>query len=235
VLEHVLTPVRDWSKRERSDGERESLGLYLTAHPFDDYVKHCQRFTNGSIAKVLQELPSSVQPYHIRKEATLAGVVADVARRGNRVSIQLDDDTDRIEVMMFDEVFAQAKQVIAKNAVVLVEGQLRYDDFINGWRLNAKRVRSADDVIEEYARRLTILWPSGGPAGPELVRDLQRILKPFARGKCEVSIEYRRTGAEGALTLGEAWSVRVTRELRDQLTRLLGDDRYLIHYPKHFF
>ena len=96
-------------------------------------------------------------------------------------------------------------------------------------------MRSADDVIEEYARRLTILWPSGGPAGPELVRDLQRILKPFTRGKCEVSIEYRRTGAEGALTLGEAWSVRVTRELRDQLTRLLGDDRYLIHYPKHFF
>jgi hypothetical protein len=26
----------------------------------------------------------------------------------------------------------------------------------------------------------------------------------------------------------------VTRDLRDQLTRLLGDDRYLIHYPKHF-
>jgi DNA polymerase III subunit alpha len=234
VLEHVLTPVRDWSKRERADGERESLGLYLTAHPFDDYVKHCQRFTNGSIAKVLQELPSSVQPYHVRKEATLAGVVADVARRGNRVSIQLDDDTDRIEVMMFDEVFAQAKQVIAKHAVVLVEGQLRYDDFINGWRLNAKRVRSADDVIEENARRLTIRWPSDVQAGPELVRELQRILKPFTRGKCEVSIEYRRTGAEGALTLGEAWSVRVTRDLRDQLTRLLGDDRYLIHYPRHF-
>jgi hypothetical protein len=67
------------------------------------------------------------------------------------------------------------------------------------------------------------------------VRELQRILKPFTRGRCEVSIEYRKTGAEGALTLGEAWSVRVTRELRDQLTRLLGDDRYLIHYPKHFF
>ena len=47
---------------------------------------------------------------------------------------------------MFDEVFAQAKHVIAKHAVLLAEGQLRYDDFINGWRLTAKRVRSADDV-----------------------------------------------------------------------------------------
>ena len=92
-------------------------------------------------------------------------------------------------------------------------------------------MRSADDVIEEHARRLTIRWPS--EASPDTVRELQRILKPFTRGRCEVSIEYRRNGAEAALTLGEAWSVRITRDLRDQLTRLLGDDRYLIHYPKH--
>jgi DNA polymerase-3 subunit alpha len=232
-LEFVLTPMREWSKRERADGERESLGLYLTVHPFDEFKEHCKHFTNGAIAKVLEGLPSTALPYQIRKEAILAGVVFDVRRRGNRVSIWLDDDTERIEVSMFDEVFAQAKHVIAKHAVLLAEGQLRYDDFINGWRMTAKRIRSADEAIEEYARRLTIRWSSDG-AAPEFVRELQRILKPFTRGKCEVSIEYKRDGAEAALTLGEAWSVRCTRELRDQLTRLLGDDRFLIHYPKHF-
>ncbi len=231
-LEHVLTPLRDLTKRERADGERESLGLYLTVHPFDEFAEHCKHFTNGAIAKVLEALPSTAQPYQMRKEAILAGVVFDVRRRGNRVSIWLDDDTERIEVSMFDEVFAQAKHVIAKHAVLIAEGQLRYDDFINGWRLTAKRVRSADEAIEEYARRLTILWPSD--AGPELVQELKRILKPFTRGRCEVSVEYRRSDAAASLTLGEAWSVRCTRELRDQLTRLLGDDRFLIHYPKHF-
>jgi DNA polymerase-3 subunit alpha len=234
VVDFVLTPVREWSKRERLDGERESLGLYLTGHPFDDFAEHCKHFTNGAIAKVLQGLPSTALPYQVRKEAVLAGVVVDVRRRGNRVSVILDDDTERIEVTMFDEVFAQAKHVIAKHAVLLAEGQLRYDDFINGWRLTAKRMRSADEAIEEYARRLTIRWSSDAPIGADFVRELQRILKPFTRGRCEVSIEYRRNGAEAALTLGEAWSVRCTRELRDQLTRLLGDDRLLVHYPKHF-
>jgi DNA polymerase-3 subunit alpha len=231
-LAHVLTPVREWSKRERLEGERESLGLYLTGHPFDDFVEHCKHFTNGAIAKVLGGLPSGALPFQVRKDAILAGVVVDVRRRGNRVSILLDDDTERIEVTMFDEVFAQAKHVIAKHAVLLAEGQLRYDDFINGWRLTAKRVRSADDAIEEYARALTIRWPRD--AGNDFVRQLQRVLKPFTTGKCEVSIEYRNRGGEALLTLGEAWSVRVTRELRDQLTRLLGDDSFLIHYPKHF-
>jgi len=233
-LDVVLTAVREWSKRERLEGERESLGLYLTGHPFEDFAEHCKHFTNGAIAKVLGGLPSTALPYQVRKEAILAGVVVDVRRRGNRVSIILDDDTERIEVTMFDEVFAQAKHVIAKHAVLIADGQLRFDDFINGWRLTAKRVRSADDAIEEYARRLTIRWPSDAALGGDFVRQLQRVLKPFTRGKCEVSIEYRANGAEAMLTLGDAWSVRVTRELRDQLTRLLGDDSYLIHYPRHF-
>jgi len=233
-LDVVLTAVREWSKRERLEGERESLGLYLTGHPFEDFAEHCKHFTNGAIAKVLGGLPSTALPYQVRKEAILAGVVVDVRRRGNRVSIILDDDTERIEVTMFDEVFAQAKHVIAKHAVLIADGQLKFDDFINGWRLTAKRVRSADDAIEEYARRLTIRWPSDAALGGDFVRQLQRVLKPFTRGKCEVSIEYRANGAGAMLTLGDAWSVRVTRELRDQLTRLLGDDSYLIHYPKHF-
>ncbi len=233
-LELVLTPVREWSKRERLEGERESLGLYLTGHPFEDFAVHCKHFTNGAIAKVLAALPNTALPYQVRKDAILAGVVVDVRRRGNRVSIILDDDTERIEVTMFDEVFAQSKHVIAKHAVLLAEGQLRWDDFIGGWRLTAKRVRSVDEAIEEYARRLTIRWPSDASLSADFVRQLQRILKPFTRGKCEVSIEYRANGAEASLTLAEAWSVRVTRELRDQLTRVLGDDSYLIHYPRHF-
>jgi DNA polymerase-3 subunit alpha len=150
----------------------------------------------------------------------------DIRRRGNRVSIVLDDDTERIEVTMFDEVFAQSKHLISKHAVLIAEGQLRYDDFLNGWRLAAKRIRSVDEAIEEHARWLTILWPPG--VGPEFVRDLQGVLKPFTRGRCEVCIKYRASAAEARLTLGEAWSVRLTRELRDQLARMLGDDRFAI-------
>jgi DNA polymerase III subunit alpha len=232
-LEHVMTPVREWTKRERLEAERESLGLYLTGHPFEDFAEHCKHFTNGAIAKVVGAMPTEGSPFHVRKEAILAGVVMDVRRRGVRVSVVLDDNTDRIEVTLFEDVYAQAKHLIAKHAVLIAEGQLRYDDFINGWRLTAKRIRAADDAIEEHARRLTIRWPEATRGG-DFVKELQQTLKPFTRGKCEVCLEYHAQGAEASLTLGEAWCVRLTRELRDQLTRLLGDDRLLIHYPKHF-
>jgi DNA polymerase-3 subunit alpha len=156
-----------------------------------------------------------------------------VRRRGNRVSIVLDDNSDRVEVTLFDEVYAQTKHLVTKHAALVAEGQVRYDDFLNGWRVTARRLRSMDDAIEEHARRLTIQWPESSP-GAELVRDLKIALKPFTRGKCEVCVQYHTGEAQAELTLGEEWSVRPTRELRDSLSRLLGEERFSIHYPKHF-
>ena len=189
ALEHKIVPLREWTKRERLEAERESLGLYLTGHPFQDFAEHCKKFARESIAKVIASMPHDGAPYHVRKEVILAGVVMDVRKRGPRVSIVLDDDTERIEVTMFEDVYAQCKHLIVKHAVLIAEGQLRYDDFINGWRQTARRVRSADEAIQEYARRITIRWPAHGN-GATFLRDLQRTLQPFRGGKCEVCIQY---------------------------------------------
>jgi DNA polymerase-3 subunit alpha len=232
-LAHVFAPVREWTKRERREAERESLGLYLTSHPFEDYAEHCRHFSNGSIASVIASLPSEGLPYQTRKNATLAGVVMDIRRRGNRISVELDDNSDRVEVTLFDEVYAACKRLINKHAVLVVDGQIRYDDFLSAWRLTAQRVRSVDEAIEEHARRLTITL-RGEDSGLELIGQLKDTLEPFRRGNCEVSIQYHSQAGQAQLTCGDAWCVRPTRELRERLSRLLGDDRYAIHYPKHF-
>jgi DNA polymerase-3 subunit alpha len=234
TLKHELVPRREWTKRERLQAEYESLGLHLTGHAFDGFADHRDRLNISSIAKIVGGMPSPTAEgtnfFANRKEVTLAGAVMDIRRRPNRTSLVLDDDTERIEATLFDETFAQFKHLIAKHAVLIVEGQLRYDDFLNGWRVTVKRVRSADELIEEQARRLTIPW--SGELG-SFVRDLQRTLKPFTRGNCEVCVDYRSAAGDAQLTLGDAWSVKLTRELRDQLVQLLGENKFAIHYRKH--
>ncbi len=233
-LEHEFEVVREWTKRERREAEYESLGLYLTGHPFDDYVGHCSFFTNGPVAGVVGALPpEGANTYAMRREVTLAGVVMDIRRRGGRVSLVLDDNTERIEVSLFDEVYNGCKHLLVKRSVLVVRGQLRFDDFLGAWRVTAQRVTSVDDEIEEYARRLTIDWRVPETRA-DFVPALKAALKPFAGGKCEVCLKYRNASAEALLTLGEEWTVRPTRELRESLTRLLGEDRFSIHYPKHF-
>ena len=156
----------------------------------------------------------------------------NLRRRGNRITIDLDDNTARIEVTLFDEVYEQSKHLLGKHAILVIDGQLRYDDFLSAWRLTAQRVRSLDSAIEEHARRITVCW-DGRETGPELVARLKDVLKPFRGGKCEVCMQYSNGTADALLTLGDAWSVRLTGELREQLTRLLGEEKYSIHYAKN--
>lgn len=231
-LEQLLTPVREWNERERLAAERESLGLFLSGHPFDQYAEHCRHFTNGSISKVVGALPSDGGQYRSRKDISIAGLVMEISRRGNRVSVRLDDNTDRVEVTLFEEAYSQFRHLLTKDAVLVVEGQLRFDDFLNAWKVTAKTLRSVDEAIEENARRLTIRWTSGS-GGQEFVHSLRETLQPFTQGQCEVCVEYAGSAARASLTLGEGWTVRPTRELRERLTRLVGEESYSIHYPRH--
>jgi DNA polymerase III subunit alpha len=230
-LEHVFPEVREWSKRERLVAEYESLGLCLTGHFFDEYEQHCRHFTHGPIAKLTAAVPSEGTPafQQPRRDVTVAGVLLRMGRRGTAMTVDLHDGTKRIEVSLFDEVFSLSKHLLTKHAVLVVEGQMRYDDFSSAWRVNARRVRSVDDAIEEHARRITVPW-NGGRSAPDFVRCLKDTLTPFRQGECLVCVRYTGAAAGALLTLGDAWRVRPTRELRDALTRLLGEESYTLHY-----
>ena len=96
-------------------------------------------------------------------------MVFDLGKRGSRVIFTLDDRSGRIEASMFEDVWQQYRTLIAKSAILVVEGSLRFDEYIEGWRLTAKRVFDIDQAREQYARRLVLRWPE--KAGPQLHQD----------------------------------------------------------------
>src|SRR5690554_7453873 len=40
--------VREWPEKERLKGEKDTLGIYLTGHPFDEYEREVRRFVRRS-------------------------------------------------------------------------------------------------------------------------------------------------------------------------------------------
>ena len=166
-------------------------------------------------------------------EVRVAGLVTDVRRRGGRVSMVLEDHTGRLEITLFEEVFNRFRHLADNNVMLVAEGQLRFDDFINDWRLTARTLGSVDETIENNASRLTIHWPEEGHEA-DFANALEKELAPFGHGNCEVCIEYKGSEATSRLTLGERWAVRPSRDLRDRLGALLGDNGFSIHYPRHF-
>lgn len=230
-IEELLEPVREWSVQERLKGERDSLGLYLSGHPFDEYAPHCRHFTHGTIGK-LTEAASGNGGGATPGELRVAGLVTDVRRRGGRVSMVIEDHTGRLEVTLFEEVFKRFQLLANNDEMLVVTGQLRFDDFLNDWRLTARTLSSVDETIENNASRLTIHWPEGTRGG-DFFNSLEEVLTPFSYGNCEVCIEYKGPEATSRLILGERWAVRAGRDLRERLGVLLGENGFSIHYPKH--
>ena len=152
----------DWSRRVRLDGERDTLGLYLTGHPFEEFEHEVRPIISGRIADVTGDRPSpSNEGFRSSsgKPATVAGMVFDLGKRGSRMIFTLDDRSGRLEASMFEDVWQQYRTLIAKSAILIVEGSLRFDEYIEGWRLTAKRVIDIDQAREQHARRLVLRWP----------------------------------------------------------------------------
>jgi DNA polymerase-3 subunit alpha len=123
------------------------------------------------------------------------------------------------------------RDLLVRDALVLVEGNLRFDDFSNAWRLAAKRITLLDSLRETQARRLVLRWPEQArdESGVFLQR-LQDLLGTSRPGPCEVLVRYRGDQARCTLALGADWAIRPTPALMDELESLVGREGLQLLY-----
>jgi DNA polymerase-3 subunit alpha len=224
----------EWPDQEFLRNEKEALGLYLSGHPFDAVRADAMSFVEGKLNDLMSEPAPQTNKGERNyaqkgREVTVAGLVADIRKRGNRVSIVLDDDTARMEVSFFSEAFQEFRHLLQKDEIVVINGPLRYDDFMSSWTVNAKSVSHIDRIIESRARSMVLnLAPNG--QGEALLVKLHDVLLPYREGSCDVSVQYVGDTASARLSLGKEWAVRPSRELRDKLTELLGSKNVRMLY-----
>ncbi|HLA70305.1 MAG TPA: DNA polymerase III subunit alpha [Steroidobacteraceae bacterium] len=227
------TPDRpEWTDTVRLRSERESLGRAISGHPIDRFVNDLPRFITGRIADYLeQEKPQSSgeggRAFFGGKPVAIAGVVEELRKRGTRTEILLDDDSGRIAVGFYDETFQQYRELLVKDALLLIEGKLRFDEFANTWVLRASKVSELERLREKEARRI-VLKVKSTDALP--LDRLQTILSGYRGGSCHVAVQFFGTGVRGTFSFGADWNVRPTPPLLEELEKLLGRGRIAVLY-----
>jgi DNA polymerase-3 subunit alpha len=228
--------VADWSEAQRLAGERETLGLFLTGHPISSYEPDLKFLVSARLVDVggaRPSAPAGERGWSQGKPATVAGLVLEVRRRPNRVTLILDDRSARLEVTLFEETFQQYRDIVVKDAILIIDGMLRFDDFIEAWRLQAKTLMDIDRARERFARRLWLRWPAGFD-GPQGLKQFEDLLRPYLKGPCGVSVAICRPEYTGRVNLPDSWSVRPSRELLDKLSALVGREGwYLVYGPRN--
>jgi DNA polymerase-3 subunit alpha len=226
-----LPEVPDLSEAERLAGEKETLGLYLSGHPIECLRDEIKQFTSGGLAELAGMGPGTGAGRGRNRgiEVIAAGLVVDFRRRAGRATMVLDDRAGRLEVTLFDDVFEQFRNVVAKDRVLVVEGKLAFDEYLDACRITAKRVLDMDRARDTYATRLLLDWDPGA-SDESFVGRLRADLQPHLGGRCEVWIRYLGDQAVAPVRLAEDWRVHPREELLGDLRRLVGEDRVQISY-----
>jgi DNA polymerase III subunit alpha len=224
----------EWPERIRLANERETLGAYLSGHPMDAYEAELPRLVSARLGDLAREpVPTAGEGprWSGGRQVTVAGLIDELRKRNGRSSFVLDDRSGRMEVTLFDELAVQYRELLAKDALVLVEGSLRFDDFSNAWRIAGKRVVALATVREQRARRLILRWPRDQAVDPpRFTARLKEVLATAAGGDCDVLIRYETGAARCVLGLDRAWAVRPTPELMEGLESLLGPGALRLQY-----
>jgi hypothetical protein len=104
---------------------------------------------------------------------------------------------------------------------------LRFDEFINGWRLQGKKVSELTRLREKEARRIVLKLTSADSGALER---LQAVLAQHRGGSCQVAVQFHGGGARGTFSFGAEWNVRPTPALIEELETLLGRGRIAVLY-----
>ncbi len=217
--------ARSWSSRERLNGEKETLGLYVTGHPIDEYEKEVRKFAPVRIA----DLRADSDVTQVLAGLIVATRTIKTRRGGSFTVLQLDDRSARIEVKIFEELQAANRDLLVKDQVIIVEGKVNRDDYNGGLAVNGIGVSSLMQAREKYAAELTIELTED-MADDQLADALEQTLVRAGGGRCPVALVYSQARNRARVRLGERWRVEPSDELLQSLRDKLGSERVFLVY-----
>ena len=218
--------VEKWPEKKWLAGEKETLGLYLTGHPINQYEAHLRAFHCLKLA----DLVANRRGQNSRVAGLIVGMRVMVTKAGKRMGIlTLDDKSACMDVTVFADLLDQYEGLLVSDQIVVVQGQVSEDFFNGGLKMNAREVMGIDQARERFASRLQ-LTVNASDIKENFQDALYLLLEPAKGGLCPVYIEYQNSQAKAELSLGLSWSITPNDDLLFGLARLLGDENVSLQF-----
>ena len=200
MISTPAVPVAEaWNDIEKLNRERELVGIYLSAHPLDEYGFILETMCNTR-CKELENKEALVA----KKEVTLGGIVVSVkdrmTKKGKPMGIvTIEDFEDSGELVFFDEEWGKWRGMFIEGSMVFVRGKFfqKYpgSSFID---MRIEEVQYLQTVKEKRVERFTICF--GRDSIDETIADDLATLIDENPGNTELC--FRIIDHEHATTLG---------------------------------
>ena len=218
-VEQAFADVPKWPEKVWLEGEKETLGLYLTGHPINQYADEIRNYIDGRLV--------DLRPTGKDQMSTAVGLVLGVRvmtnKKGRRWAIvTLDDKSARMDVRFFPDMYEQFESILESDRILLIKGQVSFDDFSGGNTITARDAMDIVQAREKNARALALQVDTQW-CKPEKLASLQSILQSYSGGSCPVQLDILHPDVAVSLKCGAHWYITPEDQLLHELKQCLGE------------
>ncbi len=152
-----------WGNMEELAKEKEVVGIYISAHPLDDF-KNELKFCNASVSYFKEDLNK-----YVGANLVFAGIITDVQHRVSKsgkgwASFFIEDYSDSFEFRIFGEDYLKFKHFLVPNSFLFIrttvqKGWVNKEGVQGDARLKFTDFKLLHDVMDELCKKVTIKIP----------------------------------------------------------------------------
>lgn len=156
-LEPTMDSCDDFSSREKLECEKESMGLYVSAHPFDQYRAVAECYATCPI----NELPNWVnESAPVVVSGLLSAATERFTKRGDPMGILVvEDPYATSEVVLYPKQWGQLKPFLSVGQLCFVKGRVKHD---SGTSILADDIYSEDEFREKLKPHMILTLSADG-------------------------------------------------------------------------
>jgi DNA polymerase-3 subunit alpha len=225
---HTPIPTSEFDQNELLAMEKESIGLYISAHPLKALSLAMSTRTDVNLGAVGECKDG--------ERVTIGGMISQAKRLRTKkgdpmVFATLEDLHGSVELVIFADTLEESAGAVEQDAVVLVKGKVDHKDASRTCVVasSIERFEPTDEELaraEEEAAKVVVpdalqLRLDAAAMQPDLFEDLRDVLANFP-GDAEVVVELASARGCRRLRLGSNFRVQRSAGLYAELAQLLG-------------
>jgi len=157
ISEPIMPECPQWPSMTQLGKEKETIGMFISGHPLQDYKLEINTFCSIKINDFnqLEKL--------VNKDVSFAGVVTGiehkVSRRGkNYASFTIEDFSDSKKLALFGESYLKFKHFLIQDTFLLIKAKIQNRKYseIKQIDINIYDIQLLDETIEKRCKQIII-------------------------------------------------------------------------------
>ncbi|QCI27163.1 DNA polymerase III subunit alpha [Buchnera aphidicola] len=209
-----------FSYKKQLDYEKDVLGFYLTGHPIIEYLRELNYYSN-----IFENNKNKNCKFNLIK---LFGIISSIhfkitKKNKNIIFLEITNQCNNFEVIIFDHLIKVYKNILKKDAIIIILGKIIIKNNIRKTRLIAHSMISLDDARNIYVKKI-ILIIYQNIFYKEILHDIKNNILFSLGGNIPIYICYKLNNNHSNVKLHNRWNVILSEKLIVKLKNLLGDN-----------